>query len=460
MPLIAAISTPPGKGGIAVVRLSGPGSRDLLGRIFRPLASGFKGFKPWRLHHGTVLDKNNEPLDDVLAVHMPGPNTFTGDDVVEIHCHGSDLIAHEILESLLRRGARQAEAGEFTRRAFSNGRMDLSQAEAVAEMIAAPSREGLRYGYSRLEGLLGRKIEAVKAKIDDLRALVCIGLDFPDDEIESLGDDEFAARVKTIVGDLQSLLKGRDRARVMQEGCMVVLAGRVNAGKSSLLNALAGRERALVADIPGTTRDFLETGVNLAGLPICLVDTAGLRDDEGNDPVEKMGIAKSRELLEKADAIILVLDGAMGHDCLEPGTTEREVMAAAEQKPLLVVWNKCDICKPDNIPPDWAKNAIIASAMTGENIDKLAQDLRELLLAGEKGQTPEHGLAPNQRQAMAIEAACGELQSLLLDIEQKFDYDCWANRLDSASAFLAELLGLAPHEELLNKIFSQFCIGK
>lgn len=461
MALIAAIATPRGQGGIAIARISGPGARDLLAKVFRASSPAFKDFTPWKMHHGYVLDQRGEALDDVLAVFMPGPNTYTGEDVAEIHCHGSDVIAREILASLLRSGARQAERGEFTRRAFVNGRIDLSQAEAVAEMIAAPSREALRYGLNRLSGLLGRKIASIKAKIDDLRALACVGLDFPDDEIEGLNAQGFGERVRDILTELDSLQKGRARAAAMQEGFLVVLAGRVNAGKSSLLNALVGSERALVTDIPGTTRDFLEMKVDLDGLPVCLVDTAGLRASEDMDMVEEMGIARSRELLDKADAILLVQDGALMENVanLPASAPEWEIMARAGEKPTLAVWNKCDICKSAETP-SWAGEVMRVSAKTGENVDALAEKLREILLGGEKAHAPEHGLAPNARQAAAIDEARGELRNLLLDMEENLTYDCWTGRLDCASAALNELLGLAPHAELLDKIFSRFCIGK
>ena len=307
MPTIAAIATAPGAGGIGIVRLSGPQAREILSRMFRPASVKFTGFRPWVLHRGRVLDHEGVPLDDVLAVFMPGPRTFTGEDVAEIHCHGGPFIVQAVLETALRLGARAAERGEFSRRAFVNGRMDLSQAEAVAELIAAPSREALRYSLNRLDGLLGRKVTALRRQLEGLRVQMSLAVDFPDEEVECLAPEAFAAVVEEVAAAVRGLLTGQRRAQVMQQGAVVVLAGAVNAGKSSLLNALLGRNRALVTDIPGTTRDFLEEGCQLDGLPVRLTDTAGLR--ETGESVEEMGVALSRQKVRQADAILLLVDG-------------------------------------------------------------------------------------------------------------------------------------------------------
>ena len=297
MPTIAAIATPPGAGGIGIVRLSGPRAKALLARMFLPLSPRFENFRPWFLHRGRVLDRYGEALDDVLAVFMPGPRTFTGEDMAEIHCHGGPLIVQAVLESTLRL-------------AFVNGRMDLSQAEAVAELIAAPSREALRYSLNRLDGLLGRRVLALREELEALRVQVCLAVDFPEEEVECLAPAAFGRAVAEVACSVRRLLAGQKRARVMQQGAVVVLAGAVNAGKSSLLNALLGRNRALVTDIPGTTRDFLEEACDLDGLPVRLTDTAGLRQAgegrAGADAVEALGMALSREKLGEADCILLV----------------------------------------------------------------------------------------------------------------------------------------------------------
>ena len=465
MTTIAAIATAPGAGGIGIVRLSGPRAKEILARLFLPLSAGFVNFRPWQLHHGRVLDSHGEALDDVLAVFMPGPRTFTGEDVAEIHCHGGVFIVQAVLESALRLGARQAQRGEFSRRAFCNGRMDLSQAEAVAELVAAPSREAVRFGLSRLEGLLGRRVRALRTELDGLRAQMCLAVDFPEEEVESLPPSAFAGRVLDVMQALEGLLRAQRRARVMQQGAQVVLAGAVNAGKSSLMNALLGRQRALVTDIPGTTRDFIEEGCDLDGLPIRLVDTAGLR--EATESVEHLGIALSREKLAQADAILLMVDGgALGEDgaaavvCPEPAATE--VLETAGDIPVLLVWNKADLCDPAVFPPRWAgrRPALRLCARSGAGLDELAARLRECILAGTAETPPADGLAPNARQALALEQARRELEGLHADILSGMPYDCCAVRLAAATAYLDEVTGSNSTEEVLNSIFEHFCIGK
>lgn len=465
MTTIAAIATAPGAGGIGIVRLSGPRAKEILARLFLPLSADFVNFRPWQLHHGRVLDCHGEALDDVLAVFMPGPRTFTGEDVAEIHCHGGVFMVQAVLESALRLGARQARRGEFSRRAFCNGRMDLSQAEAVAELVAAPSREAVRFGLSRLEGLLGRRVRALRAELDGLRAQMCLAVDFPEEEVESLPPSAFAQRILHVIHALDELLRAQRRARVMQQGAEVVLAGAVNAGKSSLMNALLGRQRALVTDVPGTTRDFIEEYCDLDGLPIRLVDTAGLR--ETAESVEHLGIALSREKLAHADAILLVVDGgALGEEgaraahCPEPAAAE--VLETAGDIPVLLVWNKADLCDPELFPPRWAgqRPALRLCARSGKGLDELTAQLRACILSGAAETPPEDGLAPNARQALALERARRELEGLHEDILAGTPYDCCAVRLDAATAFLDEVTGSNSTEEVLNSIFEQFCIGK
>ncbi|MDR2055957.1 MAG: tRNA uridine-5-carboxymethylaminomethyl(34) synthesis GTPase MnmE [Desulfovibrio sp.] len=464
MPTIAAIATPPGSGGIGIARLCGPRAKEILARMFLPFSPHFENFHPWMLYRGRVLDENGDPLDDALAVFMPGPRTYAGEDMAEIHCHGGPLIVQGVLGKMLSLGARAAERGEFSRRAFLNGRMDLSQAEAVAEMIAAPSREALQYGLNRLDGLLGRRVTALREELDNLRAQVCLAVDFPEEDVECLAREDFAAAVEAVMKAVRTLLAGRKRANLMQRGAAVVLAGAVNAGKSSLLNALLGRNRALVTEYPGTTRDFLEELCDLDGLPVRLTDTAGLR--EAVEPVESLGMAAGREKVRGADAVAIVLDGetlgeagAKAEICPDPAA--RQALELASGRPVLYVWNKCDVCMPSVFPPPWTTGhpCCAVSALTGERLEELARVLRTVALGEERRRAPD-GVAPNLRQAAALEDTLADLRELREDIEAGQTYDCCAVRLEAAADRLGEVTGAVGSAEMLNRIFENFCIGK
>lgn len=453
MATIAAIATPPGSGGIAVIRVSGPEARAILESVFHPAGKNFTSFRPWTLHRGSFIDREGKLLDDGLAVFMPGPSTFTGEDVAELHCHGGQLLSETILEAILQLGARPAERGEFTKRAFLNGRIDLTRAEAVAEVIAARSPVALRYGLANLAGHLALRVEALKSQLDELRALACIGLDFPDDEIESPGLEIFAEKLDPVLKNLKNLLSHAERARIFSNSSHIVLAGPVNAGKSSLLNALAGRMRALVSEFPGTTRDYLEVELQFNGLPVCLIDTAGIRKpEEAHDSVEKAGIAKSLELLRSADLVWLVLDGSSQEN---PADFLAFVEKEAPGVPVLLVWNKSDLAKAAEIPEQMQCSV---SALNGDNLGALIEASCEIL---KNNAYPEDGgVAPNTRQAILLAEAEVELRGFEADLEAGLPHDLCVNRLDMASGKLDEILGLATHDELLDKIFSRFCIGK
>lgn len=464
---IAAQATPAGTGGIAIVRLSGAQSKPILCRLFQPLSAEFTDFEPWKLHHGRILGNDGEPLDDVLAVFMPGPRTFTGEDCAEIHCHGGQTIVRALLEACFLAGARPAQRGEFSRRAFEHGRMDLSQAEAVAEMIASPSREALRYSFKRLEGVLAGCVSRLREQLEALRVQMSLSVDFPDDEVEIMPRDTLRGVVAKADETLSGLLAGFSRAQLSESGAEVVLAGSVNAGKSSLLNALLGRNRALVTDIPGTTRDFIEASLVLDGLPVRLVDTAGLR--ETADPLESMGIARSREKLRNADCIVYVVDGAvLGESGLQakvcPEPELRELLESDQTVPLFLVWNKSDLYRPSFFPPAWctrkgkAVPALALSARTGEHLDEFADSICRLLTAGHP--LPADDLAPNLRQARSLGLAKEEIDGLLRDIDAGQMYDLLSVRLDLACMHLADVIGLGTPRDVLDNVFAGFCIGK
>ena len=457
---IAAIATAPGAGGVGVIRISGPKAHDILLSLFRPSAPSFRDFTPRMLHHGRILDAQNREADEALVVFFKAPHSFTGEDCAEIQGHGGVAVLSALLESVLSRGARMAERGEFTRRAFLNGHMDLSQAEAVAELIAAPSREGVYLASAKLDGLLGRKVQALRDRLEYLRQRVCLAIDFPEEEGECLPPQEFSAITREVAQGIHALLAGYERARCWREGALVVLAGQVNAGKSSLMNAFLGRPRAIVTEKPGTTRDYLEEMTTLAGLPVRLVDTAGLRENS-EDSIELEGMRRGRELAENARCVLIVLDGTRAAEGDAPAAFEAEkaLIHALGPQRCIAVWNKADLTPP---PPGLESfhgaRLMPVSAREGTGIDELCAAVRALCLADE---TPQEGeTAPNLRQANQLRKALHALEELDAAIALSVPPDLCSIHLEAASAHLADITGLNSTEDTLNAIFDSFCIGK
>lgn len=459
---IAAVATAPGAGGVGIIRLSGPKSHDILRSMFRPSAGTFRDFTPRMLHHGHLLDGQNRDVDDALVVFFKGPHSFTGEDCAEIQGHGGPAVMAALLDSVLSRGARMAERGEFTRRAFLNGRMDLSQAEAVAELIAAPSREGVYLASAKLDGLLGRRAEELRGRLEYLRQRICLAIDFPDEEGECLPPQEFTAITEEVASGIRTLLKGYERARCWREGALVVLAGQVNAGKSSLMNAFLGRQRAIVTEKPGTTRDYLEEQTTLAGLPVRLVDTAGLRE-HSEDSIELEGMRRGRELADNARCVLVVLDGTRSKDSSQDPfavfEAEGRLVKELGAERCLVVWNKADLSPlPDGTTSFHGARLLTVSAREGSGIDELASAVRALCLQDE---TPDEGdLAPNLRQAHQLRRALEALEELKKAIALSVPPDLCSIHLETACAHLADITGLNSTEDTLNAIFSSFCIGK
>jgi len=457
---IAAIATPLGIGGIGIVRVSGPSSLSIAKKLFTSTRPDFTEFKPHRLHHGVFSDAHQAPLDEVLAAYMPGPHSYTGEDVVEIHCHGGPAVVGLVLEAILDCGARTANPGEFTLRAYLNGRMDLTQAEAVAEMIAAPTKAGLTLARAKLDGSLGRKITGLRNTLEDLRAKLCVAVDFPDDEVEVLSPQEFMEGVDQVLTQVAGLVQNFEQNKCWSQGVLAVLAGQVNAGKSSLLNALLGRNRALVADAPGTTRDYLEESLNLDGLLVRLTDTAGLR--ETKDAIELAGVEKSKDLTAQADLVLLVIDQAV-----PLSDTDLRFAKDLGAKKTLTVLNKSDLA-PANPNPEVALHAagfetINISAKTGAKLEDLTRRVRARILErkGASKQGPDAATpVPNLRQSQALRKAHQELNALKQDIHNHIPYDLLGVRLETACAILSEITGEISPQHVLDEVFGRFCIGK
>jgi len=443
---IAALATARGRAGIAVVRLSGPAAADIARRCFAPHAPGEP--QPRRMTLGRMIDAGGAPFDEALSVYFPPEASYTGEPVVEFHLHGGPAIVAAALDALLAAGARAAEPGEFTRRAFLNGRVDLSQAEAVAELIAAKSLDAVRAAHRRLTGALSDKIGAMRELLAEAMALVEAEIDFPEDDLGRVDPAEVAALLdETIVG-AEALLAGHARARALAEGAVVALAGRPNAGKSSLLNRLAGARRALVHEQPGTTRDLIEAEVVLDGVPVRLIDTAGLR--HAREDVERQGVELARATIADADLVVYLIDGAVGLT-----DDDRQLLADLPEARRVVVWNKCDLAPPDNASIELG--ALPVSAKVGTGVDELAARLARRV-AGDAADGEALLAAVRQRDLVA--RARASLQAARAIALSGRDHELAAEELRQAAAALGEIVGQTTAEDVLNAIFARFCVGK
>ncbi|SDB37387.1 tRNA modification GTPase [Desulfonatronum thiosulfatophilum] len=454
---IAAIATPPGHGAVGIIRVSGTCARVIVTKHFASSRRTFRELRPYRLHHGHFFNGTGQILDEVLVAFMPGPGSFTGEDVVEINCHGSPVVLQSILETLLQEGVHPANPGEFTQRAFLNGRMDLTQAEAVAEIISAVSPTASLLAQNKLSGALRHCLQGLRDRLEELRAQLCLAVDFPEEEVECLSPELFLQSVEDIRKQLGILLQGHLQSRIWNDGALCVLSGAVNAGKSSLLNQLLGRQRAIVSPEPGTTRDYLEERITLHGLSLRLVDVAGTRKEAGI--LEREGLALARQFQDEADLILLVVDIATQAPL---GVVKDQNLSLYPPSRTLIVANKCDL-KRDPETESFLSNqgydVVPVSAKNGQGLEELQDRIWRRLIANSPEPRPD-ALTLNLRQSGALEQAALELERLREDIMQNVPYDLLGVRLESASVILAEITGEITSDEILESIFQRFCIGK
>jgi tRNA modification GTPase len=443
---IVAISTPPGRGGIGIVRLSGLEARTIaepMLRLRHPLA-------PAQARFAEVLDTSTGvKLDEAVVTYFPAPNSYTGEDIVEIAAHGAPVVLEAIVRQTLSLGARLAEPGEFTRRAFLNGRLDLTQAEAVHDLIAAQTLHQARIAAEQLDGALSRRIQPAKQELVNLIAALEAGIDFAEDDIDVMPADAIRSRIAAVHTQLSQLAASFAYGRVVRDGLTLALCGRPNVGKSSLFNQLVQRERAIVTAQPGTTRDLVSERISLDGIPLELVDTAGLRT--ADTEAEAIGIRKTREALAEAEIVLLVFDAT------QPANDEdRRLLDLVAERNGIVAVNKCDLVQNGSqraAPTD----AILTSALTGEGI----HELRERILARiHHGATNEVGMITNLRQQQAITSAIAALETALEAVKLKTPHEMLLLDLYSALRALDSLTGATTADDVLNLIFSQFCIGK
>jgi tRNA modification GTPase len=453
---ICAIGTPPGEGGIGIIRLSGDKAIEIASRVFRTTTNRtVADFSTHTIHVGELrIPETDQRLDEVLVAIMRAPHSYTREDVVEFHCHGSPLVLRLGLEVLIRNGARLADPGEFTRRAFLNGRLDLAQAEAVMDLIQARSEEGLRVAVEQLRGRLSNVLEQIREALLRLVVEVEAGIDFTEEGIIFLSPETVREDIHNVQKQLARLIDSMHDGRILREGICVVLLGRPNVGKSSLLNAIVRTDRSIVTNVPGTTRDVVEEFVNIRGIPVRLMDTAGIR--ESLDTVEREGVRRSHGALERADAVLLVLDAS--------APMEREdalLWEMARGKPIILVLNKSDL------PPrlnehevaHFGAKSVKTSAITGGGVEELQDAIRDVVR--HKGFDPVEGVViTHVRHQTALLTAKDALDHVLDSITRQMPAECIALDLRLAVNAIGDVIGETSADDVLDRIFSQFCIGK
>ena len=451
---IAAISTPIGEGGIGIVRISGDTSIDILEKIFKPKSKKkIKELKHNSINYGYIYE-NNEIIDEVLVMVMKAPNSYTKEDVIEINCHGGYLITEKILEIVLKNGAKLAEAGEFTRRAFLNGRIDLTQAEAVIDLIKSKSEKNLTLSVEQLRGDLKEKIGELKKRLLDVSAHVNVVIDYPEEGIDEPLPKELWNNLKVVYTECDNLIKSYDKGKKIKEGIKTSIVGRPNVGKSSILNALLKEERAIVTHIPGTTRDSIEEVINIKGISLVLVDTAGIRETE--DIVENIGVKKSKDKIKESDLILFVVDSSE-----ELTKEDYEIYNYLDSKKCIGILNKIDkIKKVDISKLDKIKNWIEISAKDNLNIDKMEETIYKFILKEDVKNSSEKLILTNVRHKSSLEKVKDSINNIFNTLEMDMPMDLIAIDLREALDSLSEITGEISSEDLLDHVFKNFCVGK
>ena len=454
---IAAISTPFGESGIGIVRMSGSSAEAIATRLFRPKGNQ-SCFVSHHFHYGEIIDnRSGKVVDEVLIVLMKSPKTYTREDIVEIHCHGGYFVLQKVLELALMHGARLALPGEFTKRAFVNGRIDLTQAEAVIDIIKVKTMAGLEIANHQLKGWLYKEMGQLKTSLVQNLALIEVHIDFPEEEIDAAPLREMEVEIEGMVQRLEGWIASYEEGRVFREGISCAIIGKTNVGKSSLLNVLLREERAIVTPIPGTTRDVIEEMLNICGIPVRLIDTAGLR--KARDSIEKEGVRRARERLAGSDFILLMLDGSRALD-----EDDEEIFDEVKGKRKVVILNKNDL--PQEISVDEVKNRFMndrivsISALKGEGIDALKKTIYSCLIQRDFRSIPEYPMVANIRHKDALVRIRDNLSNAVKGMEEGMSIEFIAFEIRSALEALGEVVGETTSEEILNRIFDQFCIGK
>jgi tRNA modification GTPase len=456
---IAAISTPMGEGAIAIVRLSGDDSIKIADQIFRSVSGKRLTEVPTHtIHYGHLIDaKTEKVIEEVMVSIMRGPKTFTKEDVVEINCHGGIVSVNRVLQHVLAYGARLAEPGEFTKRAFLNGRIDLSQAEAVMDLIRAKTDRAMNVALGQMEGRLSKLIKGLRQEILEILAHVEVNIDYPEyDDVEEMTHNMLLQKAMYVRDELKKLLQTSQQGKILREGLSTVIVGRPNVGKSSLLNSLVQENKAIVTDIPGTTRDVIEEYVNVRGVPLRLLDTAGIRETE--DIVERIGVEKSRQVLKEADLILLVLNYA------DAFTKEDEnLFEAVKGMDVIVIINKTDLTPKidmERVKELAAEHKIVTTSLLEDRgVDELEEAISSLFFAGSI-ESGDMTYLSNTRHIALIGQSLHTIEEAIAGVEMGTPIDIVQIDITRTWELLGEVIGDSVHESLIDQLFSQFCLGK
>lgn len=447
---IAAIATPQGTGGISVIRMSGDEALDIADRVFT--GKSLKSVKSHTVHYGFIKNVKGDIIDEVLATVMLAPKTFTRENVVEISCHGGSVTTNSVLEALIDAGAYMAEAGEFTKRAFMNGRIDLAQAEAVIDIINAKTSISQRNAVAQLGGRLSEEIKAIRDILVHMCAQMQVIIDYPDEDLEDITEDDIKDICTNCSVRLRKLIDSSGNGRLMRDGIRAAIVGKPNVGKSSILNCLAREDRAIVTDIAGTTRDVIEENVAIKGIPLILSDTAGIRDTD--DVVEKIGVEKSQRYLDSADIVIVVIDGSVPLD-----ENDKDVLLKSSDKNRIILLNKSDkesVVKASDFDDEYV---VEISAKTGNGINSLTAAIESLCKLG-KVETENGRIITNMRQKKALVGAEEALLRVVSALDDGMPCDIVSIDIAAAMDSLGEITGETVSESVVNDIFHNFCVGK
>lgn len=453
---IAAIATAPGEGGIGIIRISGERAYEILRAVFRP-ANCSSALENRKMSYGHIVNpETNHIVDEVLCVYMKGPKTYTTEDVVEINCHGGMVPLRKTLELVLQSGARMAEPGEFTKRAFLNGRLDLSQAEAVIDVIRAKTDKTFDVAMNQLEGIFSDRIKEIRKKLVDILVNVTVNIDYPDEDIEQITYEKLNQDLTEVKSDIIKLLASAETGKIIQNGLAVAIIGKPNVGKSSLMNSLLRESRAIVTEIPGTTRDTIEEHLSVKGIPVRLTDTAGIR--ETSDIIEKIGIERSKESFHQADLVIFILDSSKDFS-----EEDREIMELIDEEKTIVILNKIDL--PAKIDEQAVKeilpdvSVMRASMETQEGIADIEQKIVSMVYDGKVSQN-NNLIVTNVRHKDILVKAEKSLQDAISMTGMGEALEFIEIDINSAYESLGEIIGETVQDDIINEVFSRFCLGK